>query len=128
MGSRYDLLVILLPLCLDKGWKVPGTFLGSSSIRTLRGDPGAQGCRALSRASLCAAVCLLSIRCSFQVALVRTEGKGHAEEFPFLFSTEESQADAEWAVSQDLESRKQPIPDRPNLFSYAWPPSLSLQT
>lgn len=41
--------------------------------------------------------------------------------------TEESQADAEWAVSQDLESWKQPVPDRPNRFSYAWPPSQSLQ-
>lgn len=36
-----------LLLCLDKGWRVRRTFLGSSSIRALRGDPGVQGCRAL---------------------------------------------------------------------------------
>lgn len=53
VGSIYHLLASLLPLCLDKEGRNPGTFLGSCSIWALRGHHWAQGCRTLPGASLC---------------------------------------------------------------------------
>lgn len=117
MSSRWCLIVNLLLLCLDRGGRDPGTFLGSSSIRVLRDKPGAQICRALPRATvLCScSLAVVDLLLTLPVrASVRIEGKGYAEVFPFPFSTEESQPDAEWEVSQDLESWEQSIPDSLN--------------